>query len=462
MRDRETIAQSYRALLARAPAANLPPFRLVFPDGACADVGHGAAAFSMIARDAVGLDALAALDSLGMCEAYMEDHLDVEGDLLAAARYVEVLGDAHPWITLWRRLQPALLGRERVNPAWIAKHYDSANANLYMTERDYDTYTPGQYDREGDSLEVGAERKLASAFEQLRLRRGDRLLDVGCGWGGMIRYAARRGVHVTGITLSRDQHAYDRALVAREKLDAEVYYQDFFTYELPPPGRPFDAVSMMGVIEDLSDYRRVMRRLEALVKPGGRVYLDFGASRTRFGTHTFVTKYVWPGTFRLVYMPELVEAIRESPFELSLVTNDRRNYHVWCEMLLRRWEKNRALVEAEHGARLWRTFALLLAGTSAMMDFRSHAVTAYRVVLELPADTDRSYATSAATRAGDGIRAAAGVAREALLRAWQRLGGALPTAVPPLREDSTTRDAAPAAWHDRAAARGTTEDTASA
>jgi cyclopropane-fatty-acyl-phospholipid synthase len=457
MYERERIATSYRRLLDQAPAANLPPFRLVFPDGSAADVGHGPAAFSMIARDAEGLAAVAALDALGMCEAFMAEHLDVRGDLLAAARYVEVLGDTHPWISVWRRLQPALLGRERVNPAWIAKHYDSGNANLYMTEREYDTYTPGQYDRDGDSLEVGAERKLGLAFEQLGLRRGDRLLDVGCGWGGMIRYAARRGVRVTGITLSRDQYAYDRDLIAREKLDAEVHYQDFFTFA---PPRPFDGVSMMGVIEDLSDYRRVVRGLERLVAPGKRVYLDFGASRTRFGTHTFVTKYVWPGTFRLVYMPELVEAIRESPFELSLVTNDRRNYHVWCAMLLRRWEENRARVEAEHGARLWRTFALLLAGTSAMMDFRSHAVTAYRVVLELPADTDRSYATPNVVRAVDGVRAAAGVAREAALRAWQRLGGALPHAVPPVQEHSSARDGAASPWHDRPATRRPTEDRA--
>jgi hypothetical protein len=90
----------------------------------------------------------------------------------------------------------------------------------------------------------------------------------------MLRYAARRGVRVTGVTLSRDQKAHVDALIAREELPAEVKYQDFFTFE---PGVRFDAVSMMGVIEDLSDYRRVMRRLSGLVKPGRRVYLDFGA-----------------------------------------------------------------------------------------------------------------------------------------------------------------------------------------
>jgi cyclopropane-fatty-acyl-phospholipid synthase len=193
----------------------------------------------------------------------------------------------------------------------------------------------------------------------------------------MLRYAARRGVRVTGVTLSRDQKAHVDALIAREELPAEVKYQDFFTFE---PGVRFDAVSMMGVIEDLSDYRRVMRRLSGLVKPGRRVYLDFGAERKRFGTHSFVTRHVWPGTFRMVFMPEFVEAVRESPFELQWLENDRWNYHTWCVRLYQRWEEARPEVVALHGERVWRTFALLYAGVAAAMDRRSHSATAYRVL----------------------------------------------------------------------------------
>jgi cyclopropane-fatty-acyl-phospholipid synthase len=423
MRDRERIAAAYRALLERAPAANLPALALVFPDGERLHVGlPGGAppAFSLVARDSRGHEAIASLDALTLAEAFMEEHLDVEGDLLAATRYAEVLGDVHPWIMVWRRLQPILLGRERLNPAWIALHYDSANAQLFAADRDYDTYTPGEYFSDDDTLETGAERKLAIAFDHLGLRSGDHLLDVGCGWGGMLRYAARRGVRVTGITLSKDQFGYVRKLIDREKLDADVRYQDFFTFE---PGRRFDGVSMMGVIEDLSDYRRTLRALERLLAPGGRVYLDFAASRTRFGTHTFVTRYVWPGTFRMVFMPELMEAIRESPFELEWLKSDRHNYFVWCRRLLERWTENRAPVEAQYGARTWRTFALLLAGSSAMMDYRSHAVTAFRVVLELPADSDRAFVTSPARRVADQLLAAGAATRDAVASMWQRLTG---------------------------------------
>jgi cyclopropane-fatty-acyl-phospholipid synthase len=419
MADHKRIVEGYRALRESARGASLPAFGIVFPEGDTFDIGGPSPAFSLVARSARGVAALASRDALTMAEAYMDEDLEVDGDLLAATRYVEVLSDAHPWIFAWRRLEPLLVGRERLNPGWIAQHYDAQNSQLYCTERGYDTYTPGQYEGESDTLEAGAERKLALAFEHLRLKPGDHLLDVGCGWGGMVRYAARRGVRVTGITLSRDQFAYVAELITREKLDAEVIYEDFFAFD---PGRRYRAISMMGVIEDLSDYRRVMQRLEGMLAPGGRVYLDFAASRTRFGTHSFVTRYVWPGTFRMVFMPEFMEAIRQSPFELSLVTNDRRNYHLWCKWLGERWAKHRAEVEAQYGRRTWRMLALLLSGTSAMMDFRSHAVTAFRVVLELPADSDRSFSTPLATRVSDVARRAGGTVRQAVVRACQKTG----------------------------------------
>lgn len=231
----------------------------------------------------------------------------------------------------------------------------------------------------------------------------------------MTRYSASRGVNVTGITLSKKQKAYVEQKIAEEKLPAQVFYQDFFTYQ---PQEKYDAISMMGVIEDLSDYRQVMRRLVKWVKPGGRVYLDFAAERERFNTHSFVTKYIWPGTFRMVFMPEFVEAVRESPFELWKVENDRWNYHVWSRQMYERWTRDRAEIEAEHGPRLWRTFQLLYAAVAAMHDRRSHSTTAYRVVLELPADNDGTFHTPWPTRIADAFRAAGSGIRDAVVGLW--------------------------------------------
>jgi cyclopropane-fatty-acyl-phospholipid synthase len=393
-----------------------PAFRLV-SDGAPRTFGRGDPRFTLTIRRPAAARALASLDALAVAHAYLDGDFDLDGDLVAALGYQEQLGDFHPWIYLWRRLEPLLLGRPRVNPDWIALHYDAENAQLHAVDRDYQTYTPGIYLEEDDSLESGAARKLERAFGALDLRDGQRLLEVGSGWGGMLRYAARRGVAVTGLTLSRVQRAHCEALIARERLPAEVRYQDFFTFA---PERRFDAISLMGVIEDLSDYRAVAQRLARWVVPGGRVYLDFAAERERFGTHSFVTRHVWPGTFRMVFLPELIEALRESPFEIVSIDNDRRNYHLWTAGVYRRWVEERAAVVAAHGERLWRTFCLLFAGVAAMMDRRSHSATAYRVVLELPADSDGAFRISPRQRIADRLRGTAARLRDGAVSLFPR------------------------------------------
>ncbi|HET7503792.1 MAG TPA: class I SAM-dependent methyltransferase [Kofleriaceae bacterium] len=396
-------------------------FCMVHSDGSQRRFGDGPEQFRIVLCTARAQHALARFDALSIADAYMDGELTIEGDLFAAMRYQEYLGDQHPLIRLASRLEPVLVGRERVNPRWIQLHYDSWNAQLLATDADYHTYTPGHYHSDSDSLDTGAERKLSDAFQFLRLKPGDRLLDVGCGWGGMLRYAARRGVHVTGITLSHHQKQFCEELCRSEGLDARVLYQDFFTYQ---PAERYDAISLMGVMEDLSDYRRVLRRLTAWTRPGGRVYFDFAAERERFGTHAFVTTYIWPGTFRMVFMPEFVEAVRESPFELQEVLNDRRNYHLWMHKVSERWMEQRDAVIRDHGERVYRMFLLLWVAIAMIMDRPSHSATAYRVVLELPEDSDQRFWTRPAVRIADAVRGTAAAARGGVLHVLSSLGRA--------------------------------------
>jgi cyclopropane-fatty-acyl-phospholipid synthase len=375
-------------------------FRLVLPDGNAIGLGQGEPAFTIRLMRPAGLDALASCDALTIAQSFMVGDIDLEGDLISALAYQEQLRDFHPVILLWRHLQPILLGRPRVNPSWIALHYDANNTQLLAADASWHTYTPGVYESDDEALEPAADRKLALAFEALRLQHGQHLLDIGCGWGGMLRYSAQRGVQVTAITLSRQQKQFVEQRIAEAGLPAEVRYQDFFTFR---PTSRFDAISMMGVIEDLSDYRTVMRLLSRWLKPGGRVYLDFAAERRQGSTHSFVTEHIWPGKFRMVFMPEFMEAVRESPLELMRIDNDRRNYYLWSRGMYERWMRNRERIIAEHGETLWRTFLLLFAGVAAMMNRRSHSATAFRVVLELPADSDGVFDTTRHIAAMDSV-----------------------------------------------------------
>jgi cyclopropane-fatty-acyl-phospholipid synthase len=286
--------------------------------------------------------------------------------------------DVQPLIRAGTLLAP-VLGRKRMNPGWIAKHYDSENMQLFALDETYRVYTPGLYEDDDDTLEAGAERKLAHAFQALALNPGDTLLDVGCGWGGFLRYCATRGVNATGISLSRHQLDYANERLRTDGLSANAFYQDFFSYE---PQRRFDAISLMGSIEDLSDYRAVMRRLEGWLVPGGRIYMDFAAKDRPWGIATFVTKYVWPGAFRMVYLPAFTRALARSHFDVVEMHNDRRNYYLWPLKGLERWTDRREEIIARTDERTWRLMRMLMAGTAHVMSQRSIWATAYRIVLE--------------------------------------------------------------------------------
>jgi cyclopropane-fatty-acyl-phospholipid synthase len=350
-------------------------------DGQRAVLGDGRPLVSVYIRNQRGERAVRRLSLLGICEAYIRGDIDLEGDLIEAASFRTRLSDREIAIKVWRRLQPLVVGRKRCNREWIGRAYDRHNIQLISADQEFHTYTPGIYESDNESLEIGARRKLEAAFDALALQAGDDLLDVGCGWGGFLRFCTARQVRVTGITLSRHQLTFVQNLIQREGLDASALYQDFFSFT---PNRHYDGVSLMGVLEDLSDYHTVMKRLAKWVKPGGRVYLDFAASKERRGTSSFITKYIWPGVFRMVYLPELIEAVRRSPFEISTLHNDRSNYYRWARETYRRWMVRKAEVLEQADEALWRTFRIMHAGTANIMRDATRGVSAYRMVLELP------------------------------------------------------------------------------
>lgn len=365
-----------RAMLATS-AARLPTSFLIHVDGQSLHVGQTEPAFEVSVRTPAGMEAVLSRRELAVAEAYVHGDIDLEGDLVAAMGLRDVLIDRELGVMLAAWLKPLLVGRTRCNPGWIALHYDAGNLQLVAIDGRYHSYTPGLYPGPDTTLEEGAVRKYEAAFAALHLHPGDTLLDVGCGWGGFVRYCAERQVDVTAITLSRQQLDFTRQVLARDGLTATVSYQDFFTFE---PGRRFDAISLMGVLEDLSDYRRVAARLARWVEPHGRIYADFAASSSLFGVSSFITKHVWPGRFRLVYLPGLLKALGAVSLEVLELANDRHNYYLWVKKVHDRWCERRPEVVAVTDERTWRRFRLLCAGVAATMTDGSDRASAYRLV----------------------------------------------------------------------------------
>jgi len=182
------------------------------------------------------------------------------------------------------------------------------------------------------------------------------------------------------------------------------------------PGERFDAIVNLGVTEHLPDYEATLAQYERLLKPGGRVFLDACAARSKYAFSSFVLSHVWPGNTTPLHLMSYLEAISNTPFELLSVRNDRHNYLLttrhWAENL----DHHRDEIVARWGERLYRRFHLYLWG--CVHAFSTDDVTAYRLLLELPRDLQarNRFATGRFSR---GRRALAGRIWDGIRDAWR-------------------------------------------
>jgi cyclopropane-fatty-acyl-phospholipid synthase len=209
---------------------------------------------------------------------------------------------------------------------------------------------------DGDTLERAQLRKLDHLLDGVRMGEGTRLLDVGCGWGGMLRRAIERGAReVVGLTLSEAQHEFVSS--ADPRLSVELTgWSDY------RPVEPFDAIVSVGAFEHFAklgltreekveSYRHFFHRCHEWLRPGGWMSLqtiakgDVALDGQGLRDFSFIVKKVFPES-DLPHPADVVEAI-EQRFELVRLRNDREHYVRTCEVWLERLVANReAAIEA--------------------------------------------------------------------------------------------------------------------
>ncbi|GAA1413869.1 class I SAM-dependent methyltransferase [Catellatospora coxensis] len=373
-----TLDRRYQTYFADRAAV---PFAVRSGDGTPPSVlGSGDPAFTVVISDPRGAKALAGLDQFQIGVAYLRGWLDIEGDLMAALKVRGMFHDRHP-IAWLARFAPALrMGGAEHDRRAISSHYDN-ESEFFLTFMDsrHRCYTQGVFARDDEPLEDAMTRKMELALDALKVSPGDHILEVGGGWGAFAEFAARRGVHVTTLTLAQESERYLSDLFAREQLPATVVRRHLLRYEAP---RRYDAIVNMGVTEHLPNYAATLRKYAELVKPGGHVYLDALAMRAKHRVSTFMSRYIYPGKSSPLVLHSYLRQVARSPFELVSVDDDRHNYHLTCAEWARRLDAAREDVVRRWGDPLYRRFRLFLWGSAASFD--TGLVQAYRWVLRLP------------------------------------------------------------------------------
>jgi cyclopropane-fatty-acyl-phospholipid synthase len=256
----------------------------------------------------------------------------------------------------------------------IAHHYDVSNRFYGLFLDPEMVYTCAYFQPEfHDDLARAQRDKLDMICAKLRLKPGQRLLDIGCGWGALIRHAAKNyGVEALGVTLSKEQAALARERVAQDGLGDRVKVEIVDFNELK--AESFDAVSSIGMFEHvgLAHHTRYFEGVRRLLKPGG-LYLHHAITRPAKGTDAQFTKmrpeyraiirYVFPGA-ELDHIGMSVSNLERARFEVHDVEAWRMHYarttRLWHDRLLAR----RAEAEAEVGPETTRVWLLYLGGVS--------------------------------------------------------------------------------------------------
>lgn len=370
--------------------------------------GSGSPRFTLVLNHPGALRAMFLSPSeMTLGEAYVFGDVDIEGDVEAVFKVAEYLAEPENMLP-GRRLR-TLLGRLPVEqrPRQLPR-YGELRGAIHSKQRDrqavnyhYDlppaffglfldkqlVYSCAYFSSPDENLESAQHRKIEYICRKLRLRPGDRLLDIGCGWGALIIHAALHyGAHCLGITLSTKQAEYARERIRQLGLE-ERCTVEICDYRELDTGKQFDKITSVGMFEHVGEalLPEYFGRAWLLLRPGG-VFLNHGISDSvdhRQGGPSFVTKYVFPDG-ELVPISTTLRIAEYSGFEVRDVESLREHYALTLHHWVRRLEDHdsdaRAITD-ETTFRIWRLF---MAGSAHR--FRTAKLNLYHSLLAKPAD----------------------------------------------------------------------------
>ncbi|MBO0700778.1 MAG: class I SAM-dependent methyltransferase, partial [Zavarzinella sp.] len=333
---------------------------------------------------------------VGLGESYIFDDFDIDGDIFALTGWLRHLvrrqdrtglGDKSRLLRGLLRLPNQKNPRDRskagrptegdhriVKEREAVSHAYDLPADFYRQFLDrHMQYSCAYFATPDEDLDTAQEQKLDYICRKLRLRPGERLVDFGCGWGGLIVHAARNyGVEAVGVTLSKEQAKVAEGRVTAAGLAGRVRvalcdYREF------ADARPFDKAVSVGMAEHIGNRNLpvYMAKVAACLRPGA-AYLHHSITlrpHTPYPRWTpFARKYVFPNG-ELQTLPHVLESAAAAGFDIRDVENLREHYAITLENWVRRLEANRAKALELVGEVTYRVYRIYMAG--ATMGFKS-------------------------------------------------------------------------------------------
>ncbi|MCW2237092.1 SAM-dependent methyltransferase [Azospirillum canadense] len=371
-------------LLARLlnPVVTTGAFDIIDADGHAHRVGKGTPTLALRLHDKAVQRDLVINPRMRFGEAYMDGRLSIDGGTMYD--FLDVLCSGPENVqgvlgTIQEALGPMLRVAQQHNPLKrsrknVAHHYDlSREFFALFLDRDMQ-YSCAYFPTPETSLDDAQEAKKRHIASKLLLRPGMRVLDIGCGWGGMALYLARTtGADVTGITLSTEQLAVARERAAKAGLSDRVRFE-LRDYRLM--GGTFDRIVSVGMFEHVGKphYGAFFAKVRELLADDGVALLHaIGRSDGPGATNPWMRKYIFPGGYSPA-LSEVIPAVEKAGLWSTDVEILRLHYaetlRHWRERFLARWDEAKAMYD-ERFCRMWE---LYLAGSEIAFRYQGHMV----------------------------------------------------------------------------------------
>jgi cyclopropane-fatty-acyl-phospholipid synthase len=383
--------------------AQLPvPLALNLPGGE--RVGASSAAVNLSFKDWASLATLVGGQIGRLAEDFVESRVQIEGrmrDIMAvAARLLPgtpVNSDTHWWTQVMRRAKSLASHTQHKDAQQIQFHYDVSD-DFYALWLDPRRVYSCAYFRDTEmSLAQAQEAKLDHICRKLQLRPGEKFLDIGAGWGGLLMWAAENyGVQATGITLSKNQHAHVQQVIRDKGLEGRVR-MELRDYRDLDEKQTFDKIASVGMFEHVGqiNMHAYFGKIFRLLKPGGLV-MNHGITAGSIhpgqlgaGMGEFIEKYIFPGG-ELLHISHVLRDMATCNLEMVDTENLRPHYArtlwAWSDNLEDRLEEaQRALTLTagpENGGKILRAYRLYLAGCA--MTFEQGWIALHQILATRP------------------------------------------------------------------------------